>query len=206
MVESSVIKLLNTSCGKIVSRLTCSERSPARGNRRNRTHLCNLLSTKAQYVTTTARRGFEAARQCRGVPTLVFSSVLRELDRAGKTNDHRNMSGAYEDRLTVRRVVNRQSPTSQFILRRYDSGGSRPARRPRGGAGKPLSAFFRQVWTVSEGAPTMPRHGEVVLPEMRACISLKLRRWSTPSHVEGCACVTSCQSNHALFSSVPWCC
>ena len=153
MVESSVIKLLNTSCGKIVSRLTCSERSPARGNRRNRTHLCNLLSTKAQYVTTTARRGFEAARQCRGVPTLIFSSVLRELDPAGKTNDHRNMSGAYEDRLTVRRVVNRQSPTSQFILRRYDSGGSRPARRPRGGAGKPLSAFSRSVWLEHWGVP-----------------------------------------------------
>ena len=60
MVESSVIKLLNTSCGKIVSRLTCSERSPARGNRRNLTHLCNLLSSKAQYVRTTSRRGFRS--------------------------------------------------------------------------------------------------------------------------------------------------
>ena len=60
MVESSAIKLLNTSCGKIVSRLTCSERSPARGNRRNLTHLCNLLSSKAQYVRTTSRRGFRS--------------------------------------------------------------------------------------------------------------------------------------------------
>ena len=57
---SRVSPTFYTSCGKIVSHPTCSERSPARGNRRNLTHLCNLLSSKAQYVRTTSRRGFRS--------------------------------------------------------------------------------------------------------------------------------------------------
>ena len=82
MVESSAIKLLNTSCGKIVSRLTCSERSPARGNRRNLAHLSNLLSSKAQYVRTTSRRGFRSGEAMSSrADTRLFARTLRTRPR-----------------------------------------------------------------------------------------------------------------------------